>query len=64
MLKLFIASAVLLASATYAWAPPQRSSNYYNNNNFTVNSNGTVKRTPKYATSASPTPAPPRKHPR
>jgi hypothetical protein len=54
MLKMFIASAALLASATYAWAPPSgRSTNYYNNN-FSVNSNGTVTKTPKYQTSQAP----------
>jgi hypothetical protein len=54
MPKLFIASTALLASATYAWAPSQKSANYYNNSNFSVNSNGTVTRTPKYQTSQAP----------
>jgi hypothetical protein len=51
MLKLFITSAVLLASVTYAWAPPATSYRYYNSHNFTTNSNGTVKVTPKYQAS-------------
>jgi hypothetical protein len=55
MLKLFIASAALLASATYAWsAPGGKTANYYNNNNFSVNSNGTVTKTRKYQTSQAP----------
>jgi hypothetical protein len=55
MLKLFITSAALLASVSYAWAPPSgRSTNYYNNNNFSVNSNGTVTKTPNYQTSRAP----------
>ena len=64
MLKLFVTSAALLASATYAWAPPGTSARYYNSHNFSVNSNGSVKATSKFATSASPTPAPPRRRPR
>jgi hypothetical protein len=48
MLRLFITSAALLASVTYAWAAPNRSANYYNSHNFTTNSNGTMKVTPKY----------------
>ena len=48
MLKLFIASAALLASATYAWAPPSTGARYYNSHNFTVGPNGTVKAAPKY----------------
>jgi hypothetical protein len=57
MLKLFITSAVLLASVTYAWAPPSnRSTNYYNSHNFTLQPNGTMRATPKYQTSqAAPT---------
>jgi hypothetical protein len=51
MLKLFIASAALLASVSYAWAPPGTSARYYNSHNFSVGPNGTVKATPKYRTS-------------
>jgi hypothetical protein len=56
MLKLFIASAALLASVSYAWAPPGTSARYYNSHNFAVGPNGAVKATPKYqASPAAPT---------
>jgi hypothetical protein len=48
MLKLFVASAALLASVTAALAPPGTSARYYNSHNFAVGPNGTVKSTPKY----------------
>jgi hypothetical protein len=59
MLKVFIASAALLASVSYAWAPPATGARYYNSHNFAVGPNGTVKATPKYRTVA---PTPRRQH--
>jgi hypothetical protein len=50
MFRLFMVCAVLFASVTYASAGRgQRSTNYYNNHNYTMNSNGTMTKSRKYA---------------